>query len=154
MPQRTNAISYAERVEIEELFAQYAWGLDAGDVEAVCKTFSPDGIIEDPYGRFEGPGPNGLRLFFDRILQRPDFAGRQHWVSWIDLRRSGAECHARSYALVPAMLESGAVHMHLVAFYNDTLVQHEGQWRFKERVVGSRDEAGVGQDWGSVEANG
>jgi hypothetical protein len=135
----TTAFTAAEQAEIHQLFARYAWTLDTGDVDGVLATFTEEAVIEDPYGRFEGPGPGGLRLFFDRIVARPDFAGRQHWVDQVVLTREGADAAgAQSYVMVPAMYPTGAVNTHLVAFYRDRLVRRGGRWLFLERVVGPR----------------
>lgn len=139
MNTRNEPLTAADKAEIHQLFATYAWTLDTANIDGLVKIFAPEAAIEDPYGRFEGPGPQGLRLFFDRIVARPDFAGRQHWVDQVVLERvSSDECRAESYVTVPAMYPTGAVNVHLVAVYRDRIVRRDGRWLFLERNVGHR----------------
>ncbi|MBN9192020.1 nuclear transport factor 2 family protein [Microbacterium sp.] len=128
-----------DRIEIEALFADYAWALDTADTERVVELFSSDAAIQDPFGRYEGQGPDGIRVFFEHLFGRPEFAGRMHWVSQIVADTAVATDHAvvDSYALVPAA-HRGASNIHLLAFYRDDLVREDGCWRFRDRKVGPR----------------
>lgn len=142
-----DGVASADRVEIEALFADYAWALDTADIDAVLELFSADAVMQDPFGRFAGSGPDGVRLFFEGLFARPEFAGRIHWVSQIVLTRMGEDYRVDSYALVPAAFPNGAVNLHLMAFYRDVVRREAGQWKFVERLVGPRwsrtDEASV-----------
>ena len=127
-----------DRVEIEALFADYAWALDTADTDAVLRLFSDDAVMQDPFGRFTGTGPDGIRRFFEGLFVRPEFAGRIHWVSQLVLSPIDDGYRADSYALVPASFGSGAVNLHLMAFYRDVVVRERGRWKFRERLVGPR----------------
>lgn len=131
-----------DRVEIEALFADYAWAVDTADVDAVMQLFSADAVMQDPYGRFAGSGPDGVRLFFKGLFARPEFAGRMHMVSQLVLTPMGEDYRVDSYALVPAAFPNGAVNLHLMAFYRDLVRRERGQWKFVERLVGPRWERG------------
>lgn len=53
-------VPLADRVEIEELMARYAWALDTGDFEGYAACFAEDGWLEHwPQGRCHGR--EGLR---------------------------------------------------------------------------------------------
>lgn len=127
-----------DRTEIEALFADYAWALDTADMDAILTLFSADAVMQDPYGRFTGNGPDGIGRFFEGLFARAEFSGRIHWVSQLVLTPIADGYRADSYAMVPASYSSGAVNLHLVAFYRDTIVRENGAWRFRERLVGPR----------------
>ncbi len=128
----------ADRIEIEALFADYAWALDTADIEGVLTLFSDDAVMQDPFGRFTGSGPDGVRTFFEGLFARREFAGRVHWVSQMVLTPIAGGYRVDSYALVPAALPTGPVTLHLMAFYRDVVVRERGHWRFRERLVGPR----------------
>ena len=49
-------IPVEDRLEIQELFAYYAWGLNTGDAGQVLACFTPDATFEhQPQGIFRGP---------------------------------------------------------------------------------------------------
>ena len=127
-----------DRIEIEALFADYAWALDTADIEGVLELFSDDAVMQDPFGRFTGSGPEGVRRFFEGLFARPEFAGRIHWVSQLRLTPVGDDYRVDSYALVPAAFPNGAVNLHLLAFYRDVVRKQRGRWVFVERLVGPR----------------
>lgn len=128
-----------DRLEIEALFADYAWALDTADLPGVLELFSDDAVMQDPFGRFTGSGPDGFGAFFRMLFRRPEFAGRIHWVSQLVLTPIDDGYQADSYALVPASFETGGVNIHLQAFYRDVVVRSRGRWAFRERLVGDRD---------------
>lgn len=122
-----------DRIDIEDLFTDYAWALDTADVEAAAALFTADGVIQDPGGRHEGR--DGVRRFFERMRGKPSFPGRQHWVGQTLLEGDGRRCRARSFAAVAARYRTGATKLHLVAHYADVLVKTDEGWRFQERIV-------------------
>jgi len=131
-------VSVEDRLAIERLYADYAWALDTGDVDAVMKTFWPGAAMQDPLGRFGPDEEHDVRVFFERIAARPDFAGRQHWVSQLRLRAVEGGVIGDSYVFVPASYRGGGVNIHLAAFYRDRIECIDGEWRFRERLVGPR----------------
>lgn len=137
-PPREPDPSTSDRMEIEALFADYAWALDTADIDTILTLFSADAVMQDPFGRFTGLGPDGIVRFFEGLFARPEFAGRIHWVSQLLLTPIPEGYRADSYALVPASYISGAINLHLVAFYRDTIIRENGAWKFRERLVGPR----------------
>ena len=128
----------ADLSAIETLFAEYAWALDRADVAGVVRTFDEDAVMQDPFGRFQGTGPDGIPRFFEHLFSRGEFAGRTHWVNQIRLRPLADGYRVDSYALVPAAFSGGAVDLHLAAFYRDHVVFRNDRWLFRERLVGAR----------------
>ena len=46
-------LSVEDRLDIQELFAKYCWGLNTGDHQAVVNCFASDGcLVHFPQGKF------------------------------------------------------------------------------------------------------
>jgi uncharacterized protein (TIGR02246 family) len=130
------ALTLEDRIAIEDLFTDYAWALDTGDVDAACALFTSDAVVADPGGRYDGS--DGVRAFFERFHSgSPQFPGRQHWIGQTLLEGDGRRCTARSFAVVTQLHGTGATNVHLVAHYRDALVKVDGAWRFRERIIDS-----------------
>ena len=72
-------IPVEDRLEIQELFAYYAWGLNTGDAEQVLACFTEDCSFEHlPQGVFHGH--DQLRVLLNHLwYDKPGwFIGRQH----------------------------------------------------------------------------
>lgn len=128
----------SDRLEILQLFAIYAWAVDTANIEATATLFAPEAAMADPFGRYVGPGPDGLRLFFSQLFARPEFAGRQHWVGQTVLEPTEEGYRADSYAVVPASFRGSSINLHLLTYYKDVLVRRDGRWCFLERIAGPK----------------
>jgi SnoaL-like domain len=61
-------IPVEDRLEIMELFAYYAWGLNTGDAEEVLACFAGDAVFEhQPQGIFRGH--DQLRVLLDQAVK-------------------------------------------------------------------------------------
>lgn len=87
-----------DRLDIQELFARYAWGLDLGDTEGVLDCFTEDGVLDHLWqGKLEG------REAIAKALQelwydRPSWwYGRQHLANHFLITRDGDEARARAF---------------------------------------------------------
>jgi len=64
-----------------DVVGRYQAALDAGDTEAVVKTFAPDGYFRGPFGpRYLHRGTAELRSFFTRCFSAGGGIGLQHCV--------------------------------------------------------------------------
>lgn len=71
-------LSAEDRMDIQEVFARYAWGLNTGDIDAVMRTFAPDSVFDhQPEGTFIG---EDKRRMFHHLWTAKEgwFIGRQH----------------------------------------------------------------------------
>jgi hypothetical protein len=131
----------ADRLEIHELAARYAWSLDTGDEEAFVACFSRDGELV--WDVFETPGiwrgREALRRFIAYFRQRPESAGRQHHVTNFIVTPAAAGATARSYVAVAMRMGDGPHRLHVMGYYEDELVREDGHWRIARRCI---------RDWG------
>jgi ketosteroid isomerase-like protein len=72
-----------DRIAINDLFAEYTWALDTGDVDALVACFTPNAIVTQEV--FEEPdrweGQQGIRRFAEHFRTVPNFPGRQPYQS-------------------------------------------------------------------------
>lgn len=137
-------LSSADRLEADELMAEYAWALDTADRDTWLGLFSPDATVECVEADLVRPtrrgarrfaGARGLEELFDLLLDDPTFAGHQHWNSAPIVIGDASRCRAQSFAILPARQPGGTIVLDLVGFYDDELIRHDGRWRFKSRAM-------------------
>lgn len=129
-------LSAADRLEIHELLARYAWSLDTGDDEGFVGCFTSDGellwdVFDEP-GSWRGSA--ALRRFIQYFRGRPESAGRQHHVTNVVLTATEG-VQARSYVAVALWVEGGPHRLHVMGYYEDVLRQEGGHWRIARRVI-------------------
>lgn len=133
----TSAFDAADRLEIHELTAHYAWSLDTGDEDAFVECFASDGeLVWDVFetqGRWQGAA--ALRAFIGYFRQRPESAGRQHHVSNLIVTPGAVGATAKSYVAVTMRREPGPHALHVMGYYEDELRRERGRWRFARRVI-------------------
>ena len=62
MSDSTVKFSVEDRLDIMELFAKYAWGINTGDIEAVLGCFADDGYLDHLWqGKLEGRDKSAAR---------------------------------------------------------------------------------------------
>lgn len=124
-----------DRLAIADLYADYAWALDTGDGWGCAEMFTPDGLLTDPGGRFEGR--EAIFSFLGGLhATNSSFRGRQHWVGSPLLTVDGpGQVSARAFACVPNRYDNGSVNLDLIASYFEKLVKVDGQWWFSERLI-------------------
>lgn len=143
----TTALTAADRADIHELLARYAWSLDTADVDGFVACFTPD--AELVWDVFETPGiwrgHAALRRFIAYFRARPESAGRQHHVGNVIITPTAAGASVRSYVLVALGSEDGPHRLHVMGYYEDTCTRVGDGWRLSRRVI---------RDWrGAVLAN-
>lgn len=133
----TLALSAADRLEIQELTARYAWCLDTGDEEGFAACFCRDGeLVWDVFeteGRWRGAP--ALRRFIGYFRQRPESAGRQHHVSNLLVTPAATGARARSYVAVTLRCAPGPHLVNVVGYYEDDLQQEDGRWLLARRCI-------------------
>lgn len=140
-------LTAADRVEIHELLARYAWSLDTGDEQGFVDCFAPDGELL--WDVFDTPGTwrghPALRRFIGYFRARPESAGRQHHVSNVIVTATPAGASVRAYVFVALGCGDGPHRLHVMGYYEDECVPGPQGWRIARRVI---------RDWrGPVLAN-
>lgn len=143
----TDLLSAADRIEIHELLARYAWSLDTGDEEGFVACFAADSELR--WEVFETPGSwhghAALRRFIAYFRARPESAGRQHHVSNVIVEATPAGARARAYVLVALGSGDGPHRLHVMGYYEDDCIRTPQGWKLARRVI---------RDWrGPVLAN-
>lgn len=90
-------VAVEDRLEIMELFARYAWGLNTGDADAVLACFAPGASMEhQPQGIFHG---EEIRKVLDHLwYAKPGwFIGRQHLANHFIMTPQGEDVHVRAF---------------------------------------------------------
>lgn len=127
----------ADRLQIQERIARYAWSLDTGDIEEFVSCFSAEGELTwnvfNPPGRWQGHA--ALRRFIGYFVERPESAGRQHHVSNVIVEPHPQGAAARSYVFVALRSAEGPHLLTVMGHYNDVLVNEGGTWRFAQRSI-------------------
>jgi SnoaL-like domain len=89
-PATPKKLSVEDRLDIQELFARYAWALDLGDPDGVVATFTEDGVLNHLW-QGELRGHDAIRaalqeLWYDRPSWWP---GRQHLANHFLIEADG-----------------------------------------------------------------
>jgi hypothetical protein len=136
------SLTTADRLDIQQLFARYAWALDTGDVEAFVRCFATAGELV--WDAFDVPlhwsGADELRWFIEGLRSLPQSAGRQHHVSNVLIEPVAAGARARAFVLVTLREPDGSLRVHVAGWYEDELVNECDEWRIRRRTI--RDWAG------------
>lgn len=87
-----------DRLDVQELFARYAWALDLGDVEGVLDCFTGDGVL-DHLWQGKRHGHEEIRSALHELwYDRPSWwYGRQHLANHFLLSRDGDTVRARAF---------------------------------------------------------
>lgn len=131
------ALTAADRLDIQEVIARYAWSLDTGDEEAFVDCFAREGELV--WDVFETPdrwrGSVELRHFIAYFRGRPESAGRQHHISNIVIMSTPGGATARSYVAVALRQGDGPHLLNVMGYYEDELVREDGRWCLSRRVI-------------------
>ena len=125
-----SAISLEDRFTIIDLCSVYNYAVDQGDGPAWAGTFTPDGIFSGPAGHSEGR--DALIAFGDGFAEQ--FPGGMHFTDNHLFDVVGEEVHHKCFLDFKIPSTDGSVTTMLLG-YEDVIVRHEGEWRFKRRDV-------------------
>ncbi|HLH68933.1 MAG TPA: nuclear transport factor 2 family protein [Candidatus Dormibacteraeota bacterium] len=131
-------LSVEDRLDIQELFARYAWSLDTGDLEGVLACFVEDGALEhQPQGRFVGR-EQIRQLLEDLWYSRPGwFVGRQHLANHFLITPEGRD-RARVRAFFSILQHDTNARTNFVfglGNWDNICVKRDGRWWFESVTV-------------------
>ncbi len=151
-------IPVEDRLEIQELFANYAWGLNTGDAEEVLACFTEDCSFEHlPQGIFRGH--DQLRVLLSHLwYDKPGwFIGRQHLAThFVMTPLSEQEMHVKAYSsILQHNLDYRSNFVFGLASWDNVCTKASGEWLFKSvRIVKwmGQDVPWVGEDRARIQA--
>ena len=132
-------IAVEDRLEIQELFAYYAWGLNTGDIDQVLSTFAEDATMEhQPQGIFHGH--DQLKILFEHVwYAKPGwFIARQHLATHFIMTPVGEqEMHVKAYSsILQHNLDYRSNFVFGLASWDNVCSKGSGEWLFKSmRIV-------------------
>ena len=124
-----------DRVAIEDLYADYVWALDSGNVDAFLQLFTADGVFGDTAGnRYKGH--DAIRGYVSGLAARPEFRGRQHIISSLRFAADGDRVGVTAFWHVFKWVKAtGAKTVEVTGHSDDVVVKTGGRWLFSQRVV-------------------
>src|ERR1035441_4863836 len=91
-------LSVEDRLDIQELFAKYAWSIDMGDIDGIVACFAEDGSLDHLWqGKLQGK--EKLRKAFEELwYDRPSWwIGRQHLANHFLITREGEGARVKAF---------------------------------------------------------
>jgi hypothetical protein len=132
-------LSALDRLEIQELFSRYAWGIDLGDEEMALSTFAQDAWFDHLWqGRVQGHEAirkNLRSLWYDR---QSWWLGRQHLMNHFimdPLEQEGAARVRCFFQILQFNTEYRTNFVFGIGTRDDTVERINGHWLFKTLKV-------------------
>jgi uncharacterized protein (TIGR02246 family) len=128
-------IPLEDRIAIEDLYADYVWALDSGDIPGFLKLFTENGVFGDTAGnRYNGQ--EGIRGYLKSLTSRPEFRGRQHILSSPRYTAKGDEIGVTAFWHVFKWVKAtGLKTVEVTGHSDDIFVKNRGRWLFSQRLV-------------------
>lgn len=132
--------------QVQNFYARQMQLLDSGRVEEWAETFTEDGVFEtDTAGSTTGREAISRAAGTAQEALRAKGIRHRHWLGMVDVRADGENrLEVRSYALVLAIALGRPATVHVSTTCDDELVQEDGRWRVRRRVV-HRDDVEAGE---------
>ncbi len=123
------------RNDIQDLLSEYVWANDQGDIDAMVGCFTPDGSFWTSSGADAVVGTDALHEFFGRARAYRADLGQQprHLIGNVLVDGDGERVVARAYMTLIVTEADGTAGVACTGWYLDTIVRHDGRWRFSER---------------------
>ncbi|WP_159501772.1 nuclear transport factor 2 family protein [Microbacterium sp. 18062] len=133
------ALTAEDRLEIIELYARYAWGIDLADEELALSVFADDGWFDHLWqGRVQGHDAireNLRSLWNDR---QHWWYGRQHLMDHfiMDPREEPGEVDVRCFfQILQFNVDYGTNFVFGIGTRQDHVVRRDGRWLFQSLTV-------------------
>ena len=123
-----------ERLDIQELFAQYCWSLNTGDAEWYIGLFNEGGWVDHkPQGRCT-TREEKLNLLNQVWYSSPyAYLGRMHLPNNFIMRREGDGVRVKAYWTITRLEQAfNNFHLFIAGDWNALCVQADGEWKFAE----------------------
>jgi uncharacterized protein (TIGR02246 family) len=125
-------LSVADQLEIQALYARYAFAFDGGDADTWAALFAPAGtfLID---GQLVA-GREALRAFATKMFRPP---GMRHFVSNLLLTTEGEAVRGRAYVQVLRISKGESLRLLNVGDYDDVIIRRDDGWLFEARTFTS-----------------
>jgi hypothetical protein len=131
-------LSAEDRLDILELFANYAWGIDLAEPELVVQCFAEDGYFDHLWqGRVQGHAAI-IKNLEDLWYKRQSWwYGRQHLFNHFRFdAESQTRCRVRSFfQILQFNVDYGNNFVMGIGSRDDVVEKIDGQWLFKSLFV-------------------
>jgi hypothetical protein len=125
----------SDRLEVQQLFTDYATAIDRKNFDALDAVFTPDAYIDyRAMGGIDGRYPE-VKAWLAQVL--PNFPNYFHMVSNIALKIEGDRASSTIVCFNPMQMnlpDGKSQVMFLGLWYDDKLVRTAQGWRMSERV--------------------
>jgi hypothetical protein len=128
-------LSPNDRFAIYDTLFRYAWSLDRKDADGIASCFTADGVIVSATNDVRWEGTRGLKEFGYNAFKMPGFAGRQHHIQPNVFEKTEEGYKVTSYWMVVTWAAGAAPHIVSLGWYEDRLVQQDGAWLLKEKII-------------------
>lgn len=123
--------------EITALLHEYAYRLDAGDLDGVSALFEHAELRSTRHDRVLR-GAAEARTLFEPVIVKSDGTPQTiHQITNVTVTVDGDAAHSRCYFTVLQVTRLG-LHPILVGEYRDRFALVDGRWRFAERIFDPR----------------
>lgn len=131
----TRKLSAEDRLDIQELFAKYTWGLDTGNFDAVMSCFAEDGFLQHP-PQGECHGKEGIRGLLQELWHDKGknwFKGRQHLASNYVIAPEGPDgARVKAFwSILQFSLDYHNTFVFAIGNWDNSCVKVDGEWKFK-----------------------
>ena len=123
----------SDRLEIQQLLAEYSTAIDAGRFDDLDELFTDDAYVDlSATGGPHGPYREVKSWLMPTLSSMAAYA---HHVSNTDLRLAGETATGRTLCLNPLLLDAETNAVYLMCFwYDDEFAKTSGGWRFRRRT--------------------
>jgi hypothetical protein len=123
--------------EIAALLHEYAYRLDAGDLDGVAALFEHAELGSTRHDR-RYRGAQEARTIYDNVIVHDDGTPKtMHQITNVTVRVDGERATSRCYFTVLQVTRQG-LHPILAGEYRDRFERVDGAWRFTERIFDPR----------------
>lgn len=143
MSDSQSKLSVEERLDIQELFAKYAWGIDMGDIDAVVACFAEDGYLDHLWqGKLQGH--DKLRRAFEELwYDRPScWIGRQHLANHFLITREGEGARVKAFfSILQYNVDYRTNFVFGIGNRDNFCVKRDGNWLFQNPSTSTHGQA-------------
>jgi hypothetical protein len=137
MPDTPAKLSVEDRLDIQDLFAKYAWAIDLADAEAAVACFTEDAYFDHLWqGRVQGKDAilrNLKELWYDR---QSWWFGRQHLFNHFLMTPEDRGARVKSFfQIIQYNVDYGTNFVFGIGTRDDFCVKQNGAWLFKSLHV-------------------
>lgn len=123
-------VSTEDRLAINELFARYNWALDTANGDAVADEFIDGGVFDGSASTWAGR--EEIKSMVAGSREGDGEFRSQHWALNSVIVGEGDTLTVVSMSICPAM-NGSEFQMAFMAYYVDTVVKINDQWKFERR---------------------